>query len=185
MKNDNVKLKIFRFLFVSLRFGGQIFLFSFLFFILQSSVFAVCPLCTLAAAGGIEVTRILGVDDLISSIWIGGLIVSAALWLSDFLAKKKILKPIWREILSLILFYLLTIPFLYWGKMIGFPGNTFLGIDKIVFGITIGSFVFLLGVFLDKFLRKINGGKVFIYYQKVILPILFLTIISLMFYIIL
>jgi len=113
------------------------------------------------------------------------LIVSAALWLSDFLAKKKILKPIWREILPLILFYFLTIPFLYWGKMIGLPGNTFLGVDKIVFGITIGSFVFLLGVFLDKFLRKINGGKVFIYYQKVILPILFLTIISLMFYIIL
>ena len=185
MKNNNVKLKICRFLFVSLRFGGQVFLFSFLFFIFQSSVFAVCPLCTIAAAGGIEVTRILGVDDLISSIWIGGLIVSAALWLSDFLAKKKILKPIWREFLSLILFYFLTIPFLYWGKMIGLPGNTFLGIDKIVFGITIGSFVFLLGVFLDKFLRKINGGKVFIYYQKVILPILFLTIISLMFYIIL
>jgi hypothetical protein len=175
MKNDNVKLKICRFLFV-------VFIFYFLFFILVASTFAVCPLCTLAAAGGIEVTRILGVDDLISSIWIGGLIVSAALWLSDFLAKKNILKPIWREILSLILFYLLTIPFLYWGKMIGFPGNTFLGIDKIVFGITIGSFVFLLGVFLDKFLRRINDGKVFIYYQKVILPILFLTIISLVFY---
>jgi len=153
-----------------------------LFFITKKTIFAVCPLCTIAAAGGIEVTRILGVDDLISSIWIGGLIVSAALWLSDFLAKKKILKPIWREFLSLILFYFLTIPFLYWGKMIGLPGNTFLGVDKIVFGITIGSFVFLLGVFLDKFLRKINGGKVFIYYQKVILPILFLTIISLVFY---
>ena len=172
MKNNNLKIKIW-----------AIFLLLFLF--LTKPTFAVCPLCTIAAAGGIEVTRILGVDDLISSIWIGGLIVSAALWLSDFLAKKKILKPIWREILPLILFYFLTIPFLYWGKMIGLPGNTFLGVDKIVFGITIGSFVFLLGVFLDKFLRKINGGKVFIYYQKVILPILFLTIISLMFYIIL
>jgi hypothetical protein len=155
------------------------------FFITNKTIFAVCPLCTLAAAGGIEVTRILGVDDLISSIWIGGLIVSVALWSADFLAKKKILKPIWREFLSLILFYFLTIPFLYWGKMIGLPGNTFLGIDKIVFGITIGSFVFLLGVFLDNFLRKINGGKVFIYYQKVILPILFLTIVSFVFYIIL
>ena len=66
--------------------------------------------------------------------------------------------------------------------MIGLPGNTFLGVDKIIFGIAVGSFVFLLGVFLDNFLRKINDGKVFIYYQKVILPILFLTIISLVFY---
>ena len=178
MKNDNVKLKIFRFLFV-------VFIFYFLFFIWVASTFAVCPLCTIAAAGGIEVTRLLGVDDLISSIWIGGLIVSMSFWMADFLAKKKILKPIFREVLSLILFYLLTIPFLYWGKMIGVRGNTFLGIDKIVFGITVGSFVFLLGVFLDNFLRKINGGKVFIYYQKVILPILFLTIVSFVFYIIL
>jgi len=171
MQNDNSKIKIF--------IG---FLFIFLF--LSKPAFAVCPICTIAAAGGIEVTRLLGVDDLISSIWIGGLIVSASLWLSDFLAKKKILKPIIREILSLFLFYFLTIPFLYLGKMVGIPGNTFLGVDKIIFGIGVGSVAFLLGVFVDKFLRKINSGKVFIYYQKVILPILFLTIISLVFYII-
>jgi len=169
MKNNNLKIKIW-----------AIFLLLFLFLI--KPTFAVCPLCTIAAAGGIEVTRLLGVDDLISSIWIGGLIVSMSFWMADFLAKKNILKPIFREVLSLILFYLLTIPFLYWGKMIGVRGNTFLGIDKIVFGIAVGSFVFLLGVFLDKFLRKINDGRVFIYYQKVILPILFLTIISLVFY---
>jgi len=171
MQNNNSKIKIF--------IG---FLFIFLF--LSKPTLAVCPLCTVAAAGGIEVTRLLGVDDLISSIWIGGLIVSAALWFSDFLAKKKFLKPIWREVLSLSLFYLLTIPFLYWGKMIGVPNNVFLGVDKIIFGIAVGSITFSIGVFLDNFLRKINRGKVFIYYQKVILPILFLTIASLIFYII-
>jgi len=171
MQNDNSKIKIFI---------GFLFIFLFLF----KPTFAVCPLCTIAAAGGIEVTRLLGVDDLISSIWIGGLIVSMGLWLADFLAKKKILRPILREFLSLLLFYLLTIPFLYWGKMIGIAGNTFLGVDKIVFGIGVGSITFSIGVFLDNFLRKINSGKVFIYYQKVILPILFLTIASLIFYII-
>jgi len=153
-----------------------------LFFLKIKPIFAVCPLCTIAAAGGIEVTRLLGVDDLISSIWIGGLIVSLSFWFSDFLAKKKILKPILREILSLFLFYVLTIPFLYWGKMVGIPGNTFLGVDKIIFGIGVGSITFIFGVLLDKFLRKINQDKVFIYYQKVILPILFLTIVSLFFY---
>ena len=178
MKNFNLKLKIFKFLFV-------FFIFYILFFIRGSSILAVCPLCTIAAAGGIEVTRLLGVDDLISSIWIGGLIVSVAFWLSDFLAKKKILKPILREVLSLFLFYVLTIPFLYWGKMIGIPNNVFLGVDKIIFGIITGSVVFFAGVFLDNFLRKINKGKVFIYYQKVILPILFLTLASFIFYLLL
>lgn len=169
MQNDNSKIKIFI---------GFLFIFLFLF----KPTFAVCPLCTIAAAGGIEVTRLLGVDDLISSIWIGGLVVSLSFWLSDFLAKKKILKPILREVLSLLLFYFLTIPFLSWGKMIGILGNTFLGVDKIIFGIGVGSITFIFGVLLDKFLRKINQDKVFIYYQKVILPILFLTIVSLFFY---
>ena len=169
MQNDNLKIKIF--------IG---FLFIFLFF--SKPTLAVCPLCTVAVAGGIEVTRLLGVDDLISSIWIGGLIVSMGLWFSDFLAKKKILKPVLREFVSLVIFYFLTIPFLFWNKMIGIPGNKYFGIDKIIFGIGVGSVIFLLGVFGDIFLRKLNKGKVFIYYQKVILPVLFLTIISLVFY---
>ncbi len=169
LQNDNFKIKIF--------IG---FLFIFLF--LSKSTLAVCPLCTVAVAGGIEVTRLLGVDDLISSIWIGGLIVSMGLWFSDFLAKKKIFKPVFREFVSLVIFYFLTVPFLFWSKMIGIPGNKYLGIDKIILGIGLGSVIFLLGVFGDIFLRKLNKGKVFIYYQKIILPVLFLTIISLVFY---
>ncbi|GIW64397.1 MAG: hypothetical protein KatS3mg092_0330 [Patescibacteria group bacterium] len=146
------------------------------------SVFAVCPVCTVAVVGGIEITRMLGVDDLITGVWVGGLIVSMAFWLSDWFAKKKFLKPIIRETLSLVIFYLLTIPFLIWNKMIGIKGNVFLGVDKIVFGVLVGSIIFILGVLTEKFLRRLNKGKVFIYYQKVIIPVLFLTIISLIFY---
>ncbi|GAB4218727.1 MAG: hypothetical protein Fur009_1150 [Candidatus Microgenomates bacterium] len=124
----------------------------------------------------------LGVDDLITGVWIGGLIVSMSFWLSDWLSKKNILKPVLREILSLFLFYLLTIPFLIWNKMIGLTGNIFLGVDKIIFGIVVGSIIFMFGVLVDKFLRKLNNNKVFIYYQKVIIPVLLLTIISLVFY---
>lgn len=177
MQNNNLKLKIKNF-----------FIFSFSFFIIHyflliiNSVYSVCPVCTIAVGAGIELTRILGVDDLITGIWIGGLIVSLSFWLGEWLARKKILKPILREIFSLFLFYFLTIPFLYWQRLIGLKGNVFLGVDKIIFGIIVGSVVFLLGVLTDKFLRKINNGKVFIYYQKVILPVLFLSIISLIFF---
>ncbi|MGB9883507.1 MAG: hypothetical protein ACPLRN_03285 [Microgenomates group bacterium] len=152
------------------------------YFLIIHSAYAVCPVCTVAVVGGIEVTRALGVDDLISSIWIGGLIVSMSFWLADWLTKKNILKPFWREIISLALFYLLTVPFLIWGKMIGVKGNVFLGIDKVVFGIAVGSIVFLLAVIFEKWLRKTNQGKVYFYYQKVIIPLLFLTIISFIFY---
>lgn len=166
----------------------KIFYFAFFLFIFHysllsfNSALAVCPVCTIAVASGIEITRMLGVDDLITGVWIGGLIVSMSFWLSDWLSKKNILKPVLREILSLFLFYLLTIPFLIWNKMIGLTGNIFLGVDKIIFGIVVGSIIFMFGVLVDKFLRKLNNNKVFIYYQKVIIPVLLLTIISLVFY---
>lgn len=177
MQNNNLKLKIKNFF---------IFLFSFFiihhYLLIINSVYSVCPVCTIAVGAGIELTRVLGVDDLITGIWIGGLIVSMSFWLADWMAKKNFLKSFWREIFSLAIFYLLTIPFLFWQKIIGIKGNIFLGIDKIIFGIIVGSIVFLAGVLTDKMLRKINQGKVFIYYQKVILPVLFLSIISLVFF---
>lgn len=143
---------------------------------------AVCPLCTVAVAGGLEISRMLGVDDLITAIWIGGLTVSLAFWLADYLAKKNWFLPFWREAVSLIVFYLLVIPYLFWSKAIGKIGNTFWGVDKIILGVIIGSLVFFLGVFVDHFLRKINGGKIIFYYQKVIIPVFFLALVSLIFY---
>lgn len=179
MQNDNVKFKI------------KIFFtfFSFLFILHYSlliinSVSAVCPLCTVALAGGLEITRILGVDDTIAGLWIGGLIVSFSLWLADWLSKKKLFQNGWREFVSLVLFYLLTLPFLFWSKMIGIPGNKFLGVDKIIFGLILGSLVFGFGVIFERYLKKINGGKVIIYYQKVLIPLFLLTIASLVLFLV-
>jgi len=169
MQNDKSKFKIW-----------IIFIFSFLF--LSKPTFAVCPLCTVAVGAGVGLCRYLGIDDTISGVWIGGLIVSAALWLADFLRKKRILKSKTAEILSLIFFYLLTLPFLSWLKIIGWPGNSLWGMDKIVLGILSGSLVFLLAVFTDRFLRRLNKGKILFYYQKVVIPLLFLALLSLIFY---
>jgi len=66
--------------------------------------------------------------------------------------------------------------------MIGVTNNTLLGIDKIIFGSAIGSLIFFLGVGIDKWLRLTNNDKVYIYYQKVIVPVLLLSITSLFLY---
>lgn len=151
-------------------------------FLLPKPSFAVCPLCTIAVAGGLEISRLLGVDDLITAIWIGGLTVSLGLWLADFFAKKKFLKPFWREVISLFIFYLLIIPYLFWSKAIGLPGNIFWGVDKIILGMAIGSLTFFLGVFVDWLIRRLNQGKISFYYQKVLFPLFFLAVVSLIFY---
>jgi len=51
---------------------------------------AVCPVCVVTVAGGIELSRLLKIDDLITGIWIGGLIVSLIYWTIDVLNKKNI-----------------------------------------------------------------------------------------------
>lgn len=136
---------------------------------------AVCPICTVAVAGGLGVSRWLGIDDSIMGIWIGGLILSSGFWMADWASKKSWKIP-YPKLLSILIMVLFVIPPLYMAKMIGLPGNTLWGIDKILLGTIIGSVLFFAGMQLDKWLRTTNEDKVYIYYQKVIVPVLFLTI---------
>lgn len=150
-------------------------------FITTKPALAVCPVCVIAVGAGLGISRWLGIDDTVTGIWIGGLIVSMGLWFATYIRKKqwKIPQP---EVLSVIIFYILTIIPLKLAKTIGHPANKLWGIDKILLGSIVGSVVFILSVFLDKYLRKINHGEVFVYYQKVILPMLLLTLASFTFY---
>lgn len=151
--------------------------------ILPAKTLAVCPVCTVAVGAGLGMSRFLGIDDTVTGIWVGGLILSSGLWLADWVGKKGWKIPL-RNLLSVLLFYLLIIPPLYWAKIIGLAGNTLWGMDKLVLGTVIGSLVFIFSVWLDQWLRSINHGKVFVYYQKVISPVFLLTLTSFLFYLI-
>jgi hypothetical protein len=136
-----------------------------------------------AVGAGLGISRWIGIDDSVTGIWVGGLILSSGLWMADWIIKKgwKIPYP---ELLSIVLMVLFVIPPLYWGKLIGLPGNTLWGMDKVLLGTITGSLVFLLGVGTDKWLRITNGNKVYVYYQKVIIPVFLLSIASFIFYLI-
>jgi len=144
---------------------------------------AVCPLCTVVVGVGLGISRWIGIDDSVTGVWVGGLIVSSGLWLADWIKKKgwKISYPGFLSVLLMTFFVILP---LYWVKMIGLNGNTLWGIDKVTLGTVIGALVFLLGVGTDKWLRTTNNGRVYVYYQKVIIPVLFLSFISFIFYLI-
>jgi len=71
-----------------------------------------CPVCTVAVGAGIGLSRWFGVDDLVSGLWIGGLIVSLIgmtfLWLN-----KKNLRNNLLRLLIVVLYYFFTIsPFI-------------------------------------------------------------------------
>jgi len=145
--------------------------------LLLPAVHAVCPVCTIAVGAGVGVLRAWGVDDVITSLWFGGLVVSSIAWTLNVLHKRRWLtnaRAAWIALLFLAMF-VGPLPFI---DVIGVPGNTVLGIDKFLAGTILGMIIFLLAVRADKYLRSINEEKVLVPYQKVIIPVAFLTIAS-------
>lgn len=168
--------KIYLFIFFTL---------STLHLVLVTSVHAVCPVCTVAVGAGLGLTRYLGIDDTVSGVWIGGLVLSSSFWLSDWLKKKNfsflgLLTP-HLSLLTLLLVSASVFLPLYFSKIIGHPFNKILGLDKLVFGSLAGALVFALAVVLDKMVRQAKGHQLFIY-QKVVFPVVSLLCLSLIFY---
>jgi len=133
-------------------------------------VYAQCPICIVTVGGGLLIAKKLGIDDLLVSLWISGLNTAIAFWLASKVKTRIINNPL----LWSLGFYLLTLVYLIFSKQIGHKGNVFLGIDKVIFGMTVGLFLSLAAIFTDRFLRYKNKGKVFFYYQKVAIPLTFL-----------
>ena len=50
---------------------------------------AVCPVCTIAVGVGLGISRWLGIDDTVTGVWVGGLIVSSGLWMGNWIISKK------------------------------------------------------------------------------------------------
>ena len=112
-------------------------------FLFAKKTLAVCPICTIAVGAGLGLSRWLGINDTITGLWIGGLIVSMIVWTESWLDKKNI-RFKGRVFINILAYYTLTILPLYYSGIIGNPLNTLCacGIDKLLFGIVAGSISF-------------------------------------------
>lgn len=147
-------------------------------FVFSRPAYAVCPVCTIAAGSALAIAEVLGVDDLVAALLIGALVTSSAIWLAG---KIKNFPKIISELAMTVVFYLMTLGALQLQGKLGRPNCRYWGIDKVVFGLTLGSIVFWLGVLLDRFLRGKHNGKGFFPFQKVVLPLLPVAILGLLF----
>jgi len=162
--------------------------------IISPLVSAHCPLCTAGAAAGLGISRVLGIDDSISGLFIGAAIISSALWFNRWL-KKKVNFPLQEVVIILASFLMFAIPFYFSGIIINFEmvrsmpdthsmlGMGVFGIDKLLFGMIVGSlaswFVFALS---DEI--KSRRGKVLWSYQGLSFMAIALLLLSLIFWII-
>ncbi|MCX6782324.1 MAG: hypothetical protein NTW66_04395 [Candidatus Magasanikbacteria bacterium] len=142
---------------------------------------AVCPVCTVAVAGGLGLSRWLGIDDTITGLWAGALVASVTFWTINWLNKKNI-KFYGRKILVAIFWYGLTFVPLYYMGITGHPYNKLWGMDKFVLGVIIGSIVFAIASKIYDYIKEKNHGKAHFPYEKVVIPVVALAVLSAIFY---
>ena len=147
---------------------------------------AVCPVCTVVVGAGVGFSRWLGIDDVIIGLWIGGLIVSLIIWTESWFDRKNI-KFKARAIITILIYYLLIIIPLFFTGILGNPKNSILCfcnfyLDKLLLGIIVGSFAFWFSASWYVYLKEKNNGRSYFSFQKVVMPILLLIILSIIFY---
>lgn len=87
-----------------------------------------------------------------------------------------------KGLITTISYYLLLFVPLYLAGIAGQPDNTLLGIDKLVLGTAAGSGAFYSGAWWYKRLMEKNIGHAYFPFQKVVMPIAPLIILSIIFY---
>jgi hypothetical protein len=155
----------------------SLFILSTFYFLLSTSTFAQCPVCIVTVGGGMFLAKRLGIDDFLVSLWISGLNTAISFWLAPKIKNRFLGNPI---ILSILMLGL-TLSYFIFTNQTGSAGNQLLGIDKLIFGQSLGLIIWLLGIFIDRKSRTLNGGKILFPYQKVVFPVGILIIFTIVF----
>jgi len=145
---------------------------SLLIVFLSSVADAVCPVCTIAIGAGLEGARMLGVADVVSGIWAGGLTVSLIGWTINYLKSKGILNKIWHLLTAVV--YIVLLAGVYYvpsgNPIVVFGDKCMWGIDQFLLGSIVGSVVFVVMELWYSSIKKNNGGHALFPFQKVVMP---------------
>ncbi len=142
---------------------------------------AVCPVCTVAVGAGLEGMRLLGVDDVITGIWAGGLTLSLFFWTAGWLKKHNVKSAFWQIVVPFVFYYGL-LALVYALPGVHFGASTLCGVDKFLLGIIVGTIAFYLGARWYVKIKRENGGHAKFAFQKVVVPLSFLIVATIIFW---
>lgn len=150
-------------------------------FLLVSSVAeAVCPVCTIAIGAGLEGMRILGVKDVLTGIWAGGLTISLIGWTANYMYKHGVRNVFWYVFNALVYLSLLaSVYFVPFGNpVVKWWDNCMWHMDQFLLGTLVGAVTFIIMELWYMRIKKNNGGHALFPFQKVVMPfagLLFMT----------
>lgn len=160
--------------------------FNFLVFILLMPLKAratsiACPVCAVAIASGLGLSRALGVRDAVVGVWMGALLLALSHGTIIWLQNKKNWRFIWLDMLIYAATYSLLLP-LYLGShaTLIFNLKTIVGVDEFLFSVLIGSLTLFSSSKFYQFMKNKNGKPHFPF-EKVALPIGALLLTSVIF----
>ena len=152
----------------------------------MSAANAVCPVCTIAIGAGLEGMRMLGVKDVITGIWAGGLTVSLIGWTANYMRRRNVKGWFWYllnvmvyvALLAGVYFVPRTNPIVKWWE------NCMWGMDQFLLGSLVGAITFILMEIWYMRIKRNNGGHALFPFQKVVMPFGGLVVMTLVFWLI-
>lgn len=114
-----------------------------------------CPLCTAGVGVGVAAARYLGLDDAIVGLFLGGFVLSTALWAGSSLKKRV---PFQNALLVLLSFALTIIPLYFAGL---FEGAQLFGVNRLLLGVVLGCLVSYAGLLASKKVKEKRGSVLF------------------------
>lgn len=160
-------------------------LFGFIAMIVASGVaHAFCPVCTVAVGAGLEGARILGVSDVITGLWAGGLMLSLSAWTAGYMRDHGITNRLLIALNYVVYYGILALIYVLpvGHPTLRFDATTLWGVDQFLLGTIIGSVVFLLAGKWYERIKANNGGHAWFPFQKVVWPLGALIIVTLIFW---
>ncbi len=154
-----------------------------LVFVLPAAM-GVCPVCTVAVGAGLEGARLLGVADVITGIWAGGLTLSLVAWTANYMTRRGVSARIW-YVLNFVAYYAI-LALVYFiptaNPIVRFNQSCIWGIDQFMMGVIVGTIVFYLMARWYLNIKAKNGGHAQFPFQKVVWPLGGLLIATLIFW---
>ena len=138
-----------------------------------------CAVCTVAVGASLEVARRYGVDDAVVGVWAGAMLALLGYWLILWFEKKN-WNFIGRNLLLMAVsvgsigFMYVNMP--YQAKVIGI-----FYMDPLLFSTILGALTFIYVSKFYQWMKAKNGGHAHFPFEKVVLPVLALALLSLYF----
>ena len=147
--------------------------------IFPSAVYAHCPLCVAVAGAGLTLSRLLGVDDSITGVWLAAFLGATSLWLTNLIRKKYL--SFKTEIIYIVIFATTIFSFYRFG-LVNEHNGLISNLPKLIFGMIVGGVVFYLVDVANALIRK-KVGRSLIAYQGVVVSLASMTLLSIFFFV--